>query len=98
MLKHTFLPLLALCLLVGASPLPAGENKLGVKPDEEIGVVLQRLVGTQVQFRLRSGENIGGRLELVGKNLVHLTQLSGAEFSEAAVVVSDISAVIVRSK
>ena len=71
MLKTASLSLLAL-LLLGASPLPAGESKLGVKADEEIGAVLQRLVGTQVQFRLRSGENIGGRLELAESILTDL--------------------------
>ena len=97
MLSRTLLPLLATACLAVAS-LPAADTKLGVKPDDEIGAILQRLVGTPVQLRLRSGENIGGKLESAGPKTVHLTQLTGAEFYEAAVSVADISAVVVRSK
>ena len=41
---------------------------------------------------------IGGKVEKVGDKLVHLSQLSGAEFYDAAVDLGAISAVIVRVK
>ena len=47
---------------------------------------------------MKSGEKIGGKVEKVGDKLVHLSQLSGTEFFDAAVDTSDVAAVIVRTK
>lgn len=47
---------------------------------------------------MKSGEKIGGKVEKVGDKLVHLSQLTGAEFFDAAVDTSDVAAVIVRTK
>jgi len=60
--------------------------------------VLQRQVGQSVELRMKSGEKIGGKLEKANEKLVHLTQLTGAEYFEAAVAVEDIAAVVVRAK
>jgi hypothetical protein len=97
MITRAFLPLLA-TLVLAVGSMHAADTKLGVKADEEISTVLPRLVGMQVSLRLRSGENIAGKLEIAGPKVVHLSALSGAEFFEAAVAVADISAVVVRSK
>ena len=51
-----------------------------------------------VELRMNSGEKIGGKVEKVGDKLVHLSALSGAEFYDAAVDVSHVSAVVVRTK
>ena len=47
---------------------------------------------------MKSGEKIGGKIEKVGDKLVHLAQLTGADFFDAAVDAADISAVMVRTK
>jgi hypothetical protein len=47
---------------------------------------------------MKSGEKIGGKVEKVAEKLVHLSQLSGAEFFDAAIDTADVSAVIVRTK
>ncbi len=60
--------------------------------------VLQHQVGQSVELRMRSGEKIGGKLEKVNEKVAHLTQLTGAEYFEAAVAVEDIAAVVVRAK
>ncbi len=77
---------------------PAAETKLEPKPADTIRTVLNRQVGNGVELRLRSGEKIGGKVELVGEKLVHLSQLTGAEFFEAVVSVDDVIAVIARAK
>ena len=45
---------------------------------------------------MRSGEKMGGKIVQVTGNVVHLSNLSGAEYFDAFVDVKDISAVVVR--
>lgn len=57
--------------------------------------------GQVVELRLTSGEKIGGKVERIegsGDQIVHLTQLTGAEFFEADVRIEHVSAVVVRTK
>ena len=44
--------------------------------------VLEKHVGQPVDLRLKSGEKMAGTLEKVTDQLVHLSQLSGAEYFE----------------
>ena len=67
-------------------------------PDDNVKTLLQRQVGKTVELRMRSGEKISGKLERVGDTMVHLTQLTGAEFYEAAVAMDGINAVDMRAK
>ena len=60
--------------------------------------MLERQVGKSVELRMKSGEKVAGKLEKVGDKLVHLSQLAGAEFYDAAVEIDSISAVVVRAK
>jgi hypothetical protein len=94
--KSRFLPTLvaALCLAAAGS-LQAG---LDPKADDTVKSVLARQVGQTVELRLKNGEKIAGKVELVGKDLVQLTQLTGAEFFEAVVVMDDVAAVVARAK
>ncbi len=85
---------LTLCLVV-AAPVQAG---LDPKADDTMKSVLSRQTGQTVELRLKNGEKISGKIELVGKDLVHLTQLTGAEFYEAVVVIDDLAAVVARAK
>jgi hypothetical protein len=50
-----------------------------------------------VEVRLKNGEKLIGKVELVGANVVHLSALTGQEFFDAAVALTDISAVVVRT-
>ena len=59
---------------------------------------MQKNVGQTVELRMKSGEKIVGKLEKVGDKLVHLSQLTGAEFFDAAVDAADVAAVVVRTK
>jgi len=92
-LQHTLL-----IVLIGSASLLAADGKLEIKTEDFVKNVLERQIGQVVELRLGSGEKIGGKVEKVGENLVHLTQLTGAEFFEAAVDIESISAVVVRAK
>ncbi|MEA3207990.1 MAG: hypothetical protein QOE70_1047 [Chthoniobacter sp.] len=89
--------LLALFLALGA-PVHAADTGLEFQDNDAVPVVLARQGGKVVELRLKSGEKIGGKVEKVGAKLVHLSQITGAEFFEAVVLLDDISAVVVRAK
>ena len=59
--------------------------------------ILQARTGQLVELRLKSGDQIGGKVVSVGDHLVHLTAVTGREMYEATVALTDISAVVVRS-
>ena len=75
-----------------------GQGKIDLQTSDTILGILQKNVGQVVELRMKSGEKIGGKLEKVGDKLVHLSQLAGAEFFDAAVDAADVSAVVVRTK
>jgi len=74
------------------------QGKIDLQTSDTILGILQKNVGQTVELRMKSGEKIGGKIEKVGDKLVHLSQLTGAEFFEAAVDTADVSAVVVRTK
>ena len=89
--------LFALILAFACSNLLA-QGKIDLQTGDTILGILQKNVGQVVELRMKSGEKIGGKLEKVGDKLVHLSQLTGAEFFDAAVEAADVSAVVVRTK
>jgi hypothetical protein len=89
--------LIAFMLALGCCDLFA-QGKVDLQPSDTILGILQKNVGQTVELRMKSGEKIGGKIEKVGDKLVHLAQLTGAEFFDAAVDAADISAVVVRTK
>ena len=74
------------------------QGKIDLQPADTILSILQRNVGQIVELRMKSGEKIGGKVDKVGLKLIHLSQLTGAEFSDAAIDGSDVSAVVVKTK
>ena len=88
--------LLALALM--SQPIVCAQGKLEFQPADTVRAIIERQTGQVVEFRLKSGEKLGGKVEKLGEKLVHLSQLTGAEFFDAVVVLDDISAVVVRSK
>ena len=87
-----------LIVVLSAAPLFAADGRIELKPDDSVKSVLERHIGQVVELRLGSGEKIAGKVEKVGENLVHLSQLTGQEFFEAAVDLESVSAVVVRAK
>jgi hypothetical protein len=74
------------------------QGKMDLQTSDTILGILQKNVGQTVELRMKSGEKIAGKVEKVGDKLVHLSQLTGAEFYDAAVDTADVSAVVVRTK
>ena len=74
------------------------QGKIDLQTSDIILGILQKNIGQVVELRMKSGEKIAGRLEKVGDKLVHLAQLTGAAFYDAAVDASDVSAVVVRTR
>src|SRR5258708_5263268 len=95
-MKSLLLSLIAVLALV-CSNLSA-QTKIDLQPSDTIVTILQKNVGQMVELRMSSGEKVGGKVEKVGDKLVHLSQLTGMEYFDAAVDTSHISAVIIRAK
>lgn len=86
-----------LTLLIMTTTAAVAQAPLGFQSADTIADILKRQQGQRVELRLKSGEKIGGKVESVGAKLVHLSAVTGMEFFEAAVVVEDVSAVLVRA-
>ena len=91
---------LAVCLLTGllltAAELRADEVGIEVNEPAWVGKTLEHQMGKRVKLKLRSGQEIEGTVAKVGAHAVHVTQLAGMEFYDAAVRLDDVSAVAVR--
>jgi hypothetical protein len=74
------------------------QGKIDLQPNDTVHAILEKNVGGMVELRMKSGEKLGGKIEKVGAKLVHLSQLTGAEFYDAAVDLDAISAVVVRAR
>lgn len=73
------------------------ERKVVFEEQDGLAAVLKRLEGKPVRLRLAgSNEEVIGRLQKVGKELVHLSDLSGREFFDAVVRIDQVSAVAVQ--
>ena len=72
------------------------QDKASMQPNATVVSLLQGSAGKSVELHLRSGEKMGGKVAQVTDNLVHLSNLAGAEYFDAFVDVKDISAVVVR--
>jgi hypothetical protein len=72
------------------------QDKASLQPNATVASLLQGSAGKSVELHLRSGEKMGGKVAQVTDNIVHLSNLTGAEYFDAFVDVKDISAVVVR--
>lgn len=62
-----------------------GQGKIDLQLSDSIRDILERNVGQTLELRLKSGEKIGGKVAKLGDKLVFLSELSGAEFYDAAI-------------
>ncbi len=92
-------------LLVAATPAAAQEKAAAadkaVRLDEGDGVasVLKRLEGRAVKIRLAgSGDELSGKVQKVGKELVYLSEIGGREFYDALIRIDQVSAVVVQTR
>jgi len=92
------LSLLIAAILALACSCVFAQGKIDLQTADTILSILQKNIGQTVELRMKSGEKIGGKVEKIGDKLVHLSQLTGAEFFDAAVDTADVAAVVVRTK
>lgn len=76
--------------------LPA-QDKAGLQPNATVLSILQGSAGKTVELHLNSGEKIGGKVQQVTDNVVHLSNLTGAEYFDGIINAKDISAVLIRT-
>jgi hypothetical protein len=72
------------------------QEETALQPNATVLSLLQASVGKGVELHLRSGEKLGGKIAQVTDSIVHLSNLTGAEYFDAFVDAKDISAVVVR--
>ena len=93
-MKH-YSVLFVMILAVTCSSLIA-EEKAALQSNATVVSLLQGSAGKSVELHLRSGEKMGGKVAQVTDNVVHLSNLTGAEYFDAFLDTKDISAVVVR--
>ena len=96
-MMNLFSMVLAVGLLAGAFPAVAGEQPgLELRQGETVKTLLADRVGKPVTLLLDSGQELSGKVAAVSDAMVHLTQLTGREFFDAAVRLDTVAGVIVR--
>jgi len=85
-----------LACLVAPATAPAQDVKLEVKDGDSVKAVLERYVGKRVALVMTSGPDLTGTVVKVGERVVHLGELQGREFFDAAVSLDRVNAVVVR--
>ena len=73
------------------------QEKPPLQPTATVGGILQSSTGKAVEVHLSSGEKMGGKVAQVTDNMLHLSNLTGAEYFDAFIAVKDISAVVIRT-
>jgi len=72
------------------------QEKTALQANATVSGILQGSTGKSVELHLRSGEKMGGKVAQVTDSVVHLSNLTGAEYFDAFIDVKDVSAVVVR--
>ena len=88
--------LIALAAALAASASLA--QPLTVNADDTIEKLLTANKGKRVTLKLGPGDELTGVVKAVTPNVVHLSELAGREFFDAAVDVKSVRAVIVRTR
>ena len=94
MKQYSFLLVIFVATLTCSSLL--AQEKAALQPNASVLGILQASAGKSVELHLRSGEKMGSKVAGVTDNVVHLSNLTGAEFFDAFIDAKDISAVVVR--
>jgi hypothetical protein len=94
-MKH-YSSLLVIIIAAASCCTVFAQEKAALQPNATVISLLQGSAGKSVELHLRSGEKMGGKVAQVTDNIVHLSNLTGAEYFDAFVDAKDISAVVVR--
>jgi len=94
MKPYSILVVLIITAVACASSL--AQDKTGLQANATVAGILQGSAGKSIELHLRSGEKMGGKVAQVTESVVHLSNLTGAEYFDAFVDMKDVSAVVVR--
>ena len=94
MKRYSLLVAIIITVVICASSF--AQDKATLQSNATVVSLLQGSAGKSVELHLRSGEKMGGKIAQVTDNIVHLSNLTGAEYFDAFVDMKDISAVVVR--
>jgi hypothetical protein len=97
--RSIWVPLLV-CLLLAIPmlPLSAEESQPDVNAADSIKPTLDQQVGKRAKVKLRSGQELDGKVLKVGSNAVHLSELTGMELYDAVIRLDAVDAVIVKAR
>ena len=95
-MKQTLATLSA--VMVMAVAMPAFAEPLTINPDDTIVKLLSAQTGKTVTLKLSGSDELSGKVKSASAELVHLTELTGKEFFDAAVATKSIAAVVIRTK
>ena len=90
--------LICLLLAIPMSPLSAEELQPDVNAADSIKQTLDQQVGKRAKVKLRSGQELDGKVLKVGSNAVHLAELTGMELYDAVIRLDAVDAVIVKGR
>jgi hypothetical protein len=90
--------LLLLVTIIAAAPCCSvlAQEKTALQPNATVVGLLQGSAGKNCGTPLEIWRENGGKVAQVTDNVVHLSNLTGAEYFDAFVDVKDVSAVVVR--
>ena len=94
MKRYSLLVAIIITVVICASSF--AQDKATLQSNATVVSLLQGSAGKSVELHLRSGEKMGGKIAQVTDNIVHLSNLTGAEYFDPFVDMKDISAVVVR--
>ena len=94
MKRYSLLVAIIITVVICASSF--AQDKATLQSNATVASLLQGSAGKSVELHLRSGEKMGGKIAQVTDNVVHLSNLTGAEYFDPFVDMKDISAVVVR--
>ena len=81
----------------GMVKVAAGEEPtVDLNSPDIIKSVLEQQVGKRVKVKLKSGQDLDGKVAKIGSHAMQLAELMGMEFFDATVKLDDIAAVIVK--
>ena len=94
MKRFSFLVGISVTAVTCASSL--AQDKATMQANATVAGILQGSTGKAVELHLTSGEKMGGKVAQVTDNVIHLSNLVGAEYFDAFIDMKDVSAVVVR--
>jgi hypothetical protein len=96
-MMNRYLPLALVTGILMLSHVAIAEP-LSISSDDSIQSVLSAQKDKRVTLRLKSGSELSGTVGEVNDNIVHIKQITGKEFFDAAVALKGILAVEIRTR